>query len=263
MLLEWIAILASFAPSYTAASIVNAASFQPDAFAPNTYISIYGTNLSWVTRAIGPEDISSGELPTALMNTGVRVSVRGIAAHILYVSPTQINALIPTDLLPGPAEIAVARDGVWGPLVKVDLRAQAPALFLLDATTAIATHADGRVITEDQPAAPGEVVILYATGLGTTLPPQVYGRLATAAAPLLHPEQSQVLLQGEAVPQAAVEYAGIAPGFAGLYQINLRLPASVTPDPEIRVQIGTERSPECIHLPVQPNPPQPSASLPR
>jgi uncharacterized protein (TIGR03437 family) len=258
-----VVLLASFAPFYTSASIVNAASYRSNALAPNTFISIFGTEMSFATRGIEPGDIAGGELPTSLLNTNVRVSVRGILAHLLYVSPTQINALIPSNLLPGPADIGVFRNGVWGPLVSVELRPQAPALFQADAATAIATHADGSLVTREHPAAAGEVIVLYCTGLGATVPPQRPGQLAVSAAQIAQRDQLSILLAGETLPAQSVEYAGITPGFAGLYQINLRLPLSAPCDPEIQVQIGEDRSPEGLRLLYCPTSPQPSVVPPR
>jgi uncharacterized protein (TIGR03437 family) len=259
----WFVLLASFAPSYTASSIVNGASFRSDSLAPNTFISIFGTEMSFVTRGIDAGDIVNGQLPTSLLNTNVRVSVNGILAHLLFISPTQINALIPSNLIPGTADVGVFHNGVWGPIVKVELRPQAPAFFQADAATVIATRADGSLITRDRRAAGGEVIVLYCTGLGATAPPQVPGRLPTAAARITRLDQTSVLLDGAALPVQALEYAGITPGFAGLYQINLRLPASTSCDPEIQVQIGEDRSPEGLRLPYCPIPPQPSGAPPR
>lgn len=259
----WFVLFAAFAPAYTADSVVNAASSQPNSFAPNSYISIYGTELSFATRAIEANDMSADELPTCLLNTNVRVAVGGLPAHLLYISPTQINALLPSVLTPGSAEIAVFRNGVWGPLIKVDIRPHAPAFFLADPSTVIATRPDGSLITRDLPATPGEVIILYANGLGATYPPQAYGRLAVRAARITDFDKLAVSLDGEVLPAHLVEYAGITPGFAGLYQINLRLPAFAAINPEIRVQIDADRSPEGVRLPFRPSSPQPAASKPR
>src|SRR6202012_259181 len=93
----------SSAPVYTADSIANTASNVANFYAPNTFITIYGENLAFVTKAMTAEDISGGILPTVLIGTGVRVLVNQIAANIWYVSPTQVNILVPTILIAGPA----------------------------------------------------------------------------------------------------------------------------------------------------------------
>src|SRR5207302_7358154 len=88
------------APSYSGSSIVNSADNQPGPLAPNAIATIYGTGLAFVTRAINAQDIRGGLLPTILPGTGVQVLVGGLLASIYFVSPTQINFLVPSNLLP-------------------------------------------------------------------------------------------------------------------------------------------------------------------
>ncbi len=240
------------AQSYSAASIVNAADNLPGPLAPNTFASIYGANLAFVTRAVKGEDISGGFLPTVLPGTGLRVLINNYPANMYYVSPTQINVLIPAILIPGPAQIQLVLNAQAGPVVTVTLAAASPALFELDQQTVVATRPDGSVVTQDNPAHRGEWVILYATGLGTTVPPAGYGEIATSAAPLKSMATFQVLLDGVAVDPSRIPYAGLTPGFAGLYQVNLLLPDDVGPNPEVRLITGDPISPEGIHIPVQP-----------
>ena len=100
----------STAPSYTLAGIVNSASNLPNSYAPNTIVSLYGTNLADSIRSISP---NTSNLPTTL--SGVTVYMGISAASLFYVSPTQINILIPSNLLPGPVTLSVVRQGVTGP----------------------------------------------------------------------------------------------------------------------------------------------------
>jgi uncharacterized protein (TIGR03437 family) len=239
-------------PSYTAAGIVNAADNETHALAPNTLASLYGVRLAYVTAAISPSDIQGGVLPTVLPGTGVHVTVGNLAATMYYVSPDQINFLVPANLLPGASTVQVVLDGHSGPAVKITLATASPALFQLDAKTAIAVHPDGSVITQQTPAKPGEIVILYATGLGQTRPPVPYGQLFNDAAPLQQLANFKLVLDGVTTGPGAVQYAGIAPGFAGLYQINVLLPKSTKTNPEIRIGFGKQRSIAGIHLPFAP-----------
>jgi uncharacterized protein (TIGR03437 family) len=98
---------------------------------------------------------------------------------------------------------------------------------------------------------PGEIVVIYAEGLGRTKPDTTSGQLATSAFPIYYLSQLQILLNGVACPPGNVLYAGLAPGFAGLYQINLRLPGDVGANPQIQVSIGPQISPSFIRLAVQ------------
>ncbi len=234
--------------SYSAASIVNAASNASGPVAPNTFVSIYGTELSNVTRAISADDIRGNTLPTALIGTGLRVLVNNVPANVYYVSPGQINILMPSNLNPGTAEIQVVVDGRAGQSAFVAVSAAAPALFQMDATTVVATHANGTVITKDAPAMPGETVVLYATGLGSTLPPTPYGQIPRSAGPLEEIASFRVLLDGVEVDPARVAYAGVTPGFAGLFQVNVKLPEGRLENPEIRLRASGQMSPAGIRL---------------
>src|ERR1700694_1297248 len=111
--------LASDGPTYTSDSIVNAADNQPGALAPNAIGTIYGAGLAFTTRAIGADDIKEGMLPTVVPGTGVRVSVGGILANIYFVSPGQINFLVPALLTAGPSYVQVFLDGRAGPQVSL------------------------------------------------------------------------------------------------------------------------------------------------
>ena len=238
------------APYYTEASIANTAASIANFYAPNTFVTIYGVNLAYVTKAMTADDISGNVLPTALIGTGVRVLVNQIAADIYYVSPSQINLLIPTLLIAGPATVQVEVDGLAGPPVTIMLGATAPALFQLDASTVLATHLDGSKVTANAPASGGEVVVLYGSGLGPTVPAAIPNQLPTSLA-VVAAGDFQVQLNGVAVDPTRIVYAGVVPGYAGLYQVNLWLPADAPQNPEVRVGTAEQMSPPQLYLPVQ------------
>ena len=99
------------APVYAAEDIVNASDYSPGPFAPNSVVSIFGTNLSWYSEAFS--STVGGGVSTAL--SGVEVFVANSPAPILYVSPSQINFLIPSTVRPGNMMLHVVREGVTGP----------------------------------------------------------------------------------------------------------------------------------------------------
>jgi uncharacterized protein (TIGR03437 family) len=239
-----------YAPAYSASSLVNSASNQPGPLAPNTIASLYGTELSFSTRALEATDVRNGQIPTLLPTTGVRVLVNSIAAQIYFVSPRQVNLLIPSIIATGPAELQLIVDGRAGPAVRFTVSEAAPSLYMQSEELAIAASVTGSVYTRQTPARPGDWVILYATGLGATKPSPGYGEIARAAAPLANMGEFQVLLDAKPVERGRVAYAGLAPGFAGLYQINLQLPEDVGADPEIRIQSAGVPSPTGVRLPV-------------
>ena len=128
----------SVAPSYSATSIVNSATGLPGPLAPNLIATIYGTNLSNGTRAIGPDDVRNGVLPTTLIGVGVRVFVGGIAAVIYYASPKQINFLVPGNIKAGSSTLQLDRDGFSGPEIPVAVTDTSPGFFQSDAVTVVA-----------------------------------------------------------------------------------------------------------------------------
>lgn len=244
-----LAVAAEGSPAYTALSIVNAATQTSRALAPNTIATIYGKNLAFSTRAVGNADLKGSILPTSL--DGVAVLVGGFTAPLFYVSPTQINFLIPYELVAGIVPIAVTRQSLAGPVIKVQLNATSPGLFLWNGNYAIASHLTGKLIAADAPAKPGEIIILYAAGLGRASPDTTSGKVVASAAKIAALAQLQVTIGETLVPAADILYAGLAPGFAGLYQINLRMPAKLGTDPEIRLSVNGESSLPGVRLAVQ------------
>lgn len=238
-------------PYYTVESIVNAADFQAGPMAPNTIGTVFGTGLAYVTKALAPEDIVGGVLPHVLPGTGVNVLIGGLAANIFYVSPTQINFLVPSLLGPGPCDFQIVLNGLAGPNVRIQIAAASPAPFQLDAKTVIATRTDGSLITSAAPANPGDVLILYATGLGDTVPPVIYSNLSLKAAALKGLAEFKLMLDGMALDPSLILYAGIAPGFAGLYQINVQIPNTVNANPDLQIGLGTALSSVGIKLPLR------------
>jgi uncharacterized protein (TIGR03437 family) len=233
----------TLAPSYSIASIANAATNLPAGFAPNSIISIYGTNLSYNTAG-APEGTV---LPTTV--GGVLVYFGLIKANLFYVSAGQIDVLIPYSLGPGNAVLQVIRDGTAGPAVSIPLTATAPGLFQSAPNTVLATHADSSLITPSAPASAGEVIIIYATGLGYTIPDQADGEIPAHPAQIANFASLSVLINGVSTGPGTIQYAGATPGCAGLYQINLQLPNPLPANPEVRVEIGAQISPAGLNLP--------------
>jgi uncharacterized protein (TIGR03437 family) len=239
------------APQYTAATVQNSVTGVAGMYAPNSFISIYGKQLSYVTRPMGPDDLRAGMLPTVLIGTGVRVLINHVPADVYYVSPTQVNVLVPVSLVAGPATIQLINNGLAGPQLNIVLDPIAPALFELNGTGVLAAHLDGTVIGPDAPARRGEWVVVYATGLGPTVPPAIPDRLPEGPAPIARLADFEVWLNGVRVPAAGIFYAGISPPYAGLFQINVRIPDDAPADPEIRCGFPEQMSPPGGILPLR------------
>ena len=176
--------------------------------------------------------------------------VAGLAADLWYASPGLVNILIPNQLTAGPAILQLEVDGVAGPPIQIMLGNVAPAMFQTDASTVLATHLNGQIVSSSSPAQPGELVVLYAAGLGPTVPPAEPNQVPVAAATLATPG-FQVWLNGTPVDASKIAYAGVTPGYAGLYQVNLFLPGEVAPNPEIQIGWTGQMSPVQVYLRVQ------------
>jgi len=236
------------APCYSADTVVSAASGERGALAPNALASIYGERLAYTERAIQLSDIQAGQLPVLLPNSGVQVLLAGRYAPLYYVSPSQVNFLIPSDLRPGQVTLQLVREGTAGPAVRVKLKKAAPALFQVDAATVVASHTDYSLVSEQAPAHPGEWVILWATGLGEVTPRADPVAIPLQAASLERMQSFAVILDNVPVTAERIGYAGLAPGWGGLYQVNLRVPVGVGPKPEIRLVAEEEASPSGVRI---------------
>ena len=234
------------APVYSAASMVNGPNYAPGPFAPNSIVSIFGSGLAWSSHGVTAADIVNTTLPTEL--NGTHVYVDDQAAPLLYVSDGQVNFLVPSNKLAMEVKIRVARDSVTGPEVTVTLVDAAPALFQTAAGYAIAAHLDNSPIAPGSPAQAGEIIVVYACGLGMTLPNPALGAIPQSAAVIQRLSDLKVFLGGAAINPASILYAGLTPGSAGLYQINLVLPDNPGTDPEIRVAIADQSSPAGLKL---------------
>jgi uncharacterized protein (TIGR03437 family) len=237
------------APAYSSDSILNGADFAPGPFAPNSLVTIFGADLSYYTASL-PQGTTMTALPYELAN--VRVYVNNYSAPLLYVCPTQINLLVPGNLKPGTVPLYVVRQGVRGPDATVTLVPAAPQLFATADSHVIAQHPDYSLITADSPAIARETIIVYASGLGPTEPNPSPGEIP--AYPFQIAGSLTVSLDGSALPRELIKYAGVTPGSAGVYQINLLLPAILGPNPEIRVVMGDQASRKGVILPAQPSP---------
>lgn len=235
-------------PSYVAAGLINAASGEARLSA-GTIAVLQGERLSFESDEVGSEGVRRGYLPLRL--AGVQVSIGNLPAPLFSVSPEAIRFQIPHELTSGEHTIQVVRQGYAGPEVTVLLLDDAPALFQADPQTPEALHEDDTPVSIESPARPGGIVNLLATGLGQARTRLESGRVATRRSSLRRRSDLLVTLNGAPLPADAILYAGVCPGFVGLYQIQLRLPSDGEEDPEIRIGFGEPQSPEGLRLPLR------------
>ena len=241
-------------PVYSAADMVATCNHAPGPFARNMEVTMYGTGLANSTRALAQVDIADGRLPTAL--NGVRVYVDGFPAPLFYVSDSQVNFLIPANEVEGEATVWLVRESLVGPQVKIQILSAVPALFPLPDTPGYAVAQLWPAYSLIEPGAPapaaGGIVVLYAAGLGATeYFPQQADEIPQLAGQLKNLKDFRVYLNGKPLDSLLVLYAGICPGWSGLYQINFFLPFDAGTDPEIRVGIGQQLSASGLKLAVR------------
>jgi uncharacterized protein (TIGR03437 family) len=241
------------APAIESAGVQNGASFQPGVV-PNSWITIKGSNLS-ASTATWERAIVDGRLPTLL--EGVSVDVGGRPAYIFFVSPGQINALAP-DVGAGSMQVTVTKAGQTSAAVTANSSVLMPAFFLWPNSQAVATlHPAGTFAVKNgtfaglttTPAKPGDVIILWGTGMGPTNPAAPVGSV-TSPTVLYSVTNSVTVTVGGAT--AEVFGAALAPGFVGLYQVAIQVPASApNGDLPVVVTVGGAQSPAGVTLTVQ------------
>jgi uncharacterized protein (TIGR03437 family) len=202
-------VLAARPGAVTASAVVNAASYAAE-LAPGAIATVYGVNLSTGGNVAAPYP-----WPTSL--GGVRVTLDGRPLPLLFVSNTQINFLVPEDVPESGAFLVVSTPVADTAPIRVIIESAAPGIFfdersgygaVLNAGTALTTLA--------QPARRGAAIEIYCTGLGSVAPGASDIR-ETLTAP-------EVFIAGA---PARVLFSGLAPGYAGLYQVNVEVPESI------------------------------------
>jgi uncharacterized protein (TIGR03437 family) len=216
-------------------SVVNAASFLPG-ISPGSLASIFGADISGVTGIVVA---NPNPLPTEL--AGVEVLVNGISAPLFVVAntngQTQINFQVPweTDTGPAAADIEVLDFGDTVATIETDSFTADPGIFTSEGYALAVRAVDWSLIRPGNAASPGETVILYATGLGPVSLDVPDGEPAPASPLARTQDPFDVLLDGE---PCQVLFSGLAPGFVGVYQLNLVLPPDLPPG-DLDLQIST------------------------
>jgi uncharacterized protein (TIGR03437 family) len=217
------------APSVTSGGVVNSFSSLPS-IAPGSLISIFGTNL-----AAGDGRATATPLPASLNATSV--SINGTLAPLLFVSATQINAQAPWATPLGTAALVVRNGVLQSAPAKVDVRAAAPGILTLSGGShALAwNYPGGALNAPGNPVHPGEYVVVYLTGQGL-VDRAVADGAESPANPLSLPLATvRATLGGK---PAEVAFAGLAPGFVGLLQVNLLIPGIAAGEQPLAVTVG-------------------------
>ena len=220
-------------PAPIITQVLDGAGFLP-VISANDWVSIIGENFidaSIQTRAWENSDFRNGRMPVNL--SGVSVKINGKDAYVEYISPTQINVLAPRDPQTGIVSVSIVTpSGSAGATVQKD--AISPGLFKTDAGYVAATSGTNSAGTPANPVRNGQVLTLYMAGLGDANPPYDDG---TPVSNLVFLPVKPIVIIGGL--QATVDYAGMVRSLAGLYQLNVFVPAGLAPgDYPVTVQLS-------------------------
>jgi len=219
-------------PAVASGGVVSAGAFGGfKAVAPGYWIEIYGSNLAADTRSWSSADFSGTEGPTSL--DGTSVTIGGQPAFVDYISPSQVNVQVPSNIGIGSQPLVVKTSTGSSAPYPVTVNAEQPGLlapytFSIGGTQYVtALFGDGTYalppgaipgLASRRPQ-PGDTITFYGVGFGSVTPDTPAGQLAqglTSLAAPLHIYFGQT--------EATWSYAGLAPNAMGLYQFNLVVP---------------------------------------
>jgi uncharacterized protein (TIGR03437 family) len=210
--------------------VVNAASSAPfTAFiSPGEFLTLYGSGLASATK--------SSSLPFKTELDQVQVFINQVAAPIYYVSPTQISVIVPYITAPGTvAQIQVVNNGVNSNIVTAFTGMTSVGVFTNNPVGGIGTAAAERpgysIVSESNPAQIGETIALYVAGMGAVNPTVTDGSAAPTTTLSNTTNTPQIWIADSAgnylESPTPLPFSGLAPGFAGLYQINFAVPTGL------------------------------------
>ncbi|MCH7979681.1 MAG: hypothetical protein IH935_11995 [Acidobacteria bacterium] len=223
-------------PQVGAGAVVSAASFaQQVPASPGSLISIFGVKMAEGTGA-------ADALPLATQLAGTTVVLGGQSLPLLFASEGQINAMVPYDIATNTEhQLVVQRGSRFTVPEPVTVAPAQPAVFTLNqsgqgqglvfvATATTQVLADG-----SNPAKANDVVVIWCSGLGALDQTVVAGEAAPFFPPARTVDPVTVTIGDVDAP---VQFAGLAPGFTGLYQVNAVVPAGVTPGDDVPVVLN-------------------------
>ena len=222
--------------------------------APGDIAVAYGVGLAGATPA------TASSLPLTTNLSGVQVLFNNVPAPVYYASYGQVDFIVPFSAQPGPAQVSISYNGQAGNTVSAMVAARVPRILRLGiGNYGIVVNQDGSFpmpVTAgipSHPAHPGDTLVIYAIGLGATTPGVADGA-ASPASPLANAATTTVTFGGGfAVPSTdgQVQFSGLSPGFVGLYQVNVVVPAGLPTNDELGLMLfvgGTASYPVTIAI---------------
>jgi uncharacterized protein (TIGR03437 family) len=222
------------APSISPGGVVSGASFAANTpLAPGAFVSIFGSNF-----AAGPNSAKS--LPLAPTLGGTQVLIAGEQLPLLFSGSGQINAIVPYGVAPNTTrQLIVEQNLAYSLPEPVTLASAQPGVFTQDQSGAgigviVVVQPDGTQFEADSshPATAGDALMIYCAGLGAVNPPVATGSAAPTL-PLANTSNAVTVTIGG--QPAKVLFAGLAPGFASLYQVDVLVPPGIAAAPNVPV----------------------------
>lgn len=203
--------------------VLNAASFAVGyPIAPGGFVTLFGSGF-------GTQTVTAGAFPFPATLGGVSATVNGRSAPIYRVLPGQITLVVPYAVTGSTASIIVTVGTTASNTVEVPLAATAPGIFSLTQnglSDGAILHANYTVVNASSPALPGEIVQVFLSGMGEVTPAVADGAAAPSTRPATVTAPTAVTIGGQ---DAQIFFNGLTPGLASLYQLNVRVPASLPP----------------------------------
>jgi uncharacterized protein (TIGR03437 family) len=222
-------------PIAFAGGIANAAS-GASTIAPGAFIAIYGADFGATTVA------PAYPFPPLLNST--QVLLGGEPLPLYFSSTGQIDAIVPYDIAPNSLQQVIVQNGIaYSQPQTVAVAAAQPGVFTQNQTGSGPGAILGQkpvagsvaaLNTAANPARVGDYLLIYSTGLGTVTPAIAAG--AAASYPPLYNTDNTVTVTVGGI-DAQVAFAGLAPGYVGLYQVNAIVPPGVTAGPSVPVVV--------------------------
>jgi len=247
-------------PAVDSGGVVSASAFGGFAsVAPGSWIEIYGTNLASDTRPWAGSDFNGNEAPLSL--DGTSVTIGGKSAFVDFISPGQVNALVPSDVPLGQQEITVTNPVGTSASYAITVNSAqagllAPSSFTVGGTQyVVALFPDGATYVlppgaipgvTSQRANPGDTITLYGVGFGPVTPNISAGQIVQQSNTLVN--SFEISFGGQL---ATVSYSGLAPNYIGLYQFNVVVPNVAASDTvPVTFTLGSAASTQTLYVAV-------------
>ncbi|MDP8982702.1 MAG: hypothetical protein M3O35_19160 [Acidobacteriota bacterium] len=196
---------------------------------PGTIISVYGTKL-----ATGVAVAGNLPLPTNLLNSSVNIA--GSNVPLIFVSDGQVNAIVPYGIsVNTDHQVAVIRGSSLSGPQHLTVGPTSPGIFTTSQTgkgQGIIVDIANNIVDQNHPVRAGDAIVIYCTGLGEVSPPVPNGKPAPPSPLSSAVNPVTVNIGGVTVNPF---FAGLTPGFPGLYQVNAIVPAGITPGNQVPV----------------------------